>query len=858
MAHDDSDDLDLDRAIQLDVLAGEYREALARGDAPSPEEFAESHPDVETELLAVLRGMALLERPKGPIGPLRRGQRVGSATIQRELGRGGMGVVYEAVEESLGRVIAMKAIDASRTDERFRARFQREARAAARLDHPGIVPVYGSGQDGSILWYAMRKIDGVALDAVLHALTAPEGSDDLRKAESALSSIASDESSGSVGGGTPAQRAAARIVARIAEALAYAHAEGVLHRDVKPGNVMLDRDGAPLLADFGLCKIEGDASLTGEADIVGTLRYLPPEALDASADARGDVYGAGLVLYELLARRPAFAASDRASMLKRILHEDPPSLRKIAPGIPGDLVRIVAKATAKLPEQRYATAGDLADDLNRFLDGRPVQVRAPSAFYLARLFVRRNRALVAAAVALVVALGLGVIGTTIGFVRAVEAREAAEKNEALASAELAKSSVVTSFLQDLLKGSSPWVAAGRDTSLLQSILDDAASRVGASLAEQPEAEATIRGTLGGTFLQLGDLEAAQRELDRSLDLMTATLDADDPATFRVRRSLGWLALECADPATSLAYFEENLRLRPLDLEALEVGAIEDLHGVLGVHFYRFEYSEVIEATEEVVPKVLSQFGIDEWAAQKIISDRAEALVNMGEFDEGLELLTNVFDAQSATWGREHPWTTTTMRDIGAVHRRKGDLDAAEPIYREYVAICRRVFGEESSRTAVAKNSLGLLLGDRGHHDEAVEILEEVVEAQRRLLGEEHRDTLVGIYNLASAYESAGRYDESTDLMTERLEIHRRHYGERHEQTLLAQVNTAIQRMHVGRVKESLDLYADAVAKARTVDGFDKGFLGYFLVTYGQGLMGQSRGREADTPRKETEGHKGGE
>ncbi|MEM1424907.1 MAG: protein kinase, partial [Planctomycetota bacterium] len=239
MAHDDSDDLDLDRAIQLDVLAGEYREALARGDAPSPEEFAESHPDVETELLAVLRGMALLERPKGPIGPLRRGQRVGSATIQRELGRGGMGVVYEAVEESLGRVIAMKAIDASRTDERFRARFQREARAAARLDHPGIVPVYGSGQDGSILWYAMRKIDGVALDAVLHALTAPEGSDDLRKAESALSSIASDESSGSVGGGTPAQRAAARIVARIAEALAYAHAEGVLHRDVKPGNVML-------------------------------------------------------------------------------------------------------------------------------------------------------------------------------------------------------------------------------------------------------------------------------------------------------------------------------------------------------------------------------------------------------------------------------------------------------------------------------------------------------------------------------------------------------------------------------------------------------------------------------------------
>ncbi|MEM8711453.1 MAG: serine/threonine-protein kinase, partial [Planctomycetota bacterium] len=202
--------------------------------------------------------------------------------------------------------------------------------------------------------------------------------------------------------------AAVAIALRLSEALSYAHAEGVLHRDVKPANILIDRDGATLLTDFGLCKVDGDASLTRDTDIVGTLRYMPPESIGGQSDGRGDVYGVGLVLLEILAGEPAFDPSDRKGLIAEILHEDPVPLREKSVELSSDLEKVVRKAVAKLPEERYATAADLAEDLRALLGGQPVRARAvTSPLYLLRLFVRRNRALSTTIVLAALFLGLG-------------------------------------------------------------------------------------------------------------------------------------------------------------------------------------------------------------------------------------------------------------------------------------------------------------------------------------------------------------------------------------------------------------------------------------------------------------------
>ena len=447
-ADDDSlDGIDLDLYSEIDGLVGEFRSLCGTPDAPSPEEFASAHPELEAALLPALRAVEALRRNEsgGLAGPLGRGQKIGRFTVVGELGRGGMGVVYEASEEGLERTVALKVLDARYASDSFKARFLREARAAARLEHPSIVPVYGTGADGTLLWYAMRCIHGRALDSLVHEWAEGQSPIEKERAEQALL-LAADQSSsdasasGSTTGrfapGAPRHIAVARIGQKLSSALGYAHSEGVLHRDVKPGNVLLDREGAPHLTDFGLCKLEGDASLTEAADVIGTLRYMPPEALRQDVDERGDVYGLGLVLYELLARRPAFARRDRARLVDDIQHRDPTPLWKIDSTIPKDLARIIAKSTAKLPGERYQSADAFSQDLTAYLTGKPIQARPLGVGYLLRLLVRRHRA--AALVALVSFIAL--VGAAAAYVvqlqrlvnDVTEAREDAERGETLA------------------------------------------------------------------------------------------------------------------------------------------------------------------------------------------------------------------------------------------------------------------------------------------------------------------------------------------------------------------------------------------------------------------------------------------
>ena len=352
-------------------------------------------------------------------------QRLGDYLLLRRVGSGGMGIVYEAIQESLGRHVALKTLpfhhlgDATRLE-----RFRREARAAARLHHTHIVPVYGIGEHDGLHYYTMQFIRGHGLDAVLQEVKRLRRDPAVEAAEARTARSRRSPGAGlrtgrfpaneAVGDGSPATgapptiwprrrrrddvalgrssdrsdcptsprpeyvRSVARIGVQVAEALEYAHQQGILHRDIKPSNLLLDAQGQVWITDFGLAKAQDSDELTRTGDIVGTLRYMAPERFNGWSDPRSDVYALGATLYELLTLRPAFDESDRVKLIEQVLHESPPPLRQLDRRIPRDLETIVLKAMAKEPGERYPTAGQLAEDLRRFVAGRPILARRSS------------------------------------------------------------------------------------------------------------------------------------------------------------------------------------------------------------------------------------------------------------------------------------------------------------------------------------------------------------------------------------------------------------------------------------------------------------------------------------------------
>lgn len=339
-----------------------------------------------------------------------------------------MGVVYKARQESLGRLVALKVLPSFASMEASAVtRFRREAEAAGRLSHPGIVPVYGVGEASGVHFYAMELVEGPSLADLI---------DDLRGRLPGrlLGSLAEEagidgdypalrDPPGDEEPGTRYARSCVAVVADIANALAAAHRGKIIHRDMKPSNVMIHRTGRPVLLDFGLARDEMAVGLTRSGDAVGTPSYMAPEQACGrkDLDARVDIYGLGALLYELLTLRPPYEGAHAGEIMRKILDQDPQPVRKLNPRVPADLETIVGMSLAKNPDDRYATAEALELDLRSFLIGRAVAARPKSSRQRVVQFLRRNRrAAMAAAVTLVVA---GALGTTAGIVAKNRAAE---------------------------------------------------------------------------------------------------------------------------------------------------------------------------------------------------------------------------------------------------------------------------------------------------------------------------------------------------------------------------------------------------------------------------------------------------
>lgn len=473
-----SNSADLPLADLLEELVRKFQ----AGDAADVEGYLAQYPEHARELQGLVPTLALLaelgrvsaeggpsegESPDEVAGPwvgAREPGILGDFRIHREIGRGGMGIVYEAEQISLHRRVALKVLPlAAMLDSRLLQRFKNEALAAASLDHPNIVRIYSVGCDRGVHYYAMEYIEGRSLAEVIGQLRTRWGFNESEELPGTVTWVASarvgepgpaDESKregppartpreGAPGTGLAAKedtqrrpeghistqrgreraelwRLAASLGIQAAEALEHAHRVGVVHRDIKPSNLLVNTAGHLWVTDFGLAVTQAESNLTMTGDIVGTLRYMSPEQLTGQRrvlDQHTDIYSLGVTLYELLTLRPAFPGTDRQRVVRQIMEDEPVPPRRIQAGIPRDLETVVLKAMAKEPQARYGSAQELAADLRRFLEDKPVTARRPSVAERLAKWARRHQPLVRVAVVFLAMMFLGSVAAAMAIWR---------------------------------------------------------------------------------------------------------------------------------------------------------------------------------------------------------------------------------------------------------------------------------------------------------------------------------------------------------------------------------------------------------------------------------------------------------
>jgi serine/threonine protein kinase len=761
-------------------LADLVEEIAARaqaGERVDLEAYLRDHPGHADRLRGLLPAVGVLARlalsattnggpsveAQGPAPPV-----LGDFRIVREVGRGGMGVVYEAEQVSLGRRVALKVLSLAATlDPRFLQRFHNEAQAAARLQHPNIVPVHAVGCEQGVPYYAMQFIEGPTLAHVI---------DDLRRGVTAARSgdtapAAADLTSHSIRS-REFFRAAARLAIQAAQAVHHSHQEGIVHRDIKPANLLLDSAGRLWVADFGLARVQTNSALTHTGDVVGTLRYMSPEQALGRAgavDHRADIYGLGVTLYELLTLCPARSGDDRERLLRQVVSEAPTSPRRRNPALPVDLETIVLKAMVQEPEARYASAQELADDLERFLDTRPILARRPTLVQRAGKWLQRHPRVVAA-----VMLGLLLLSGGAGLSAALILREKEQLR-------LAQGRTKEALEGEERRGRLARRALDRMTT---HVIDD-------WLARQPRLNAQQRAFLEATR---ADYEELAREMGTDPEVreglartqvriaeIHALLGQQAEAERWFRRGLeGYRSIRADHPSAR----------EPLQRLAVSQNSLGNLRN----HAGQWEeavaaYRQALTLAEELNRRFPNQ--VEDGNLLVVVrSHLSEALRNTGRLREAEQVCREGLARGSRLLGREpaseplRQHQTQAWHTLGLVLASRGQIKEAEAACRKALALSRSLLRDAPTEQNYRRQLIGVLhhLGDvlrqRARFSEAESALREAVAGQRKLVEELpgvpwSRNTLSRVTGaLGVLLHEAGRNREAEPLQREAVGLAR--------------------------------------------------------------------------------------
>ncbi len=730
---------------------------------------------------------------------------IGEFRIIRLIGQGGMGTVYEAEQSNPRRTIALKVIRPGIASEQVLRRFRFEAAVLGRLQHPGIAQIYQAGTA------TVRLTDGRTVEQPFFAMEYIRGRP-------------LDEYAAARGLGT---RARLGLLARICDAVHHAHQKGVIHRDLKPGNILVDERGQPKILDFGVARVtDADVQMTTlqthVGQLIGTLPYMSPEQIAGDPhelDTRSDVYALGVICYQLLTGRlPCDLQGKTIPEAARLVAEaEPLPLSAVNRVFRGDLNTIVSKALEKDRRRRYQSACDLANDIRRFLADQPISARPATTMYQLRKFAQRNKAMVTVVVVAFVALVGALLRVTWERDRAIRAEQLAQQRLARIETETQNIRVINQFINDMLSAADPG-HDGRDVRVAD-VLDRAAAGLAAQFENQPEVEAALRNTIGVTYTSLGLYQDAEPHLRRALALRRAALGEDDAQTLDSMTSLAGALKELGrlDEAEGLirtTLAAARARRGPEDVETLR--AANNLADILLKQGRLREAEQTWAAALAVQRRVLQR---NDPLLLQTTNNLAQLLKRTNRPAEAEPLLRAALALQIENAGEEHPDTLVFMNNLSLVLQALGKLDEAEDILRKVIAIRRRTLGDHPA-TFTAISNLSRLISKRGRPAEAEEPARQALAGFEQYLGAENRMTLIARNNLASLLDELGRHDEADPLYRETLAVAKRALPPGHYMTLIFKRNHGGCLTALGRYQQAEPLLLSSYTGLKSALGPD--------------------------------------
>lgn len=702
--------------------------------------------------------------------------------ILGELGRGANGVVYKALDTRLSRTVALKMLlGGSHTREVDRRRLRAEAETVARIAHPNIVQVFDVGEHEGLPFLSLEYCPGGTLADVLE------------------------------GGPQPARRAAA-VVETLARAMFAAHQAGVIHRDLKPSNILLTADGTPKISDFGLAKRTDSArDMTGSGQAMGTPTYMAPEQADGRRPVgpAADVYALGVLLYELLTGRPPFLGESEMHVIWQVLTQEPVPVRHLQPKAPPDLETIASKCLNKDAGKRYVTAAAMADDLRRYLEGRPIAARPTGRIERAVRWCRRNPAVAGLVGLLAVSLMAGLAGTTLKWREAEAGRSALaaardelehRRREAERSAEIAVTSLAAAEAREREATAALAAAEAR-----RQETEDALRKAEERRRESEQARASAEKANA-----LAEKKAAESLALKDF-LIGAMLEAADPEIAQgrqvtVEEVLATAAKRVAEDFVDQPEVEASVRTT-VGLTYQNMGRYADAEKQLlaAWDLYADARGEDDEETVSAMIRVASLFT---W---------------QGRGAESEKLLRSALKSRTQSHGADHPWTLSVLINLSnAVHQQVRPAESEELLRRAragYLARRKKDTDWAESLWTVS-NNLALMLHDQGKCGEAVELLRATLADKRRTKGDKHPDTLIGLNNLGRVLRYLGRLQEAETLLAESLATRRTVLGPRHPYTALSLHNLALLERLRGRPAEAAEMLREVAEIRRKALGED--------------------------------------